>query len=1588
MKRLQYSSLLVVLMTLFAINRASAQDDDLYIGGQNAMYWYEKSDFGRMEAFLDMDIRKVCFSCRDEEGRLHDYPVSQVIHTADSVYVIPLEQIDSIGLFTPAPKMNPKLFVLDEDLEPYVVSVSRSSHSFVLSTDSPRFPENGQVVFTTYPGGVMADYAPVGKVAKIETTSKGIRYYLDIFDFKLTDIYETLVTTSSQIDMVDDEGNKQTLRVSSAPEGGENIFGIRRAKGTLADAAKDPTIRDVLKDPSKSWSEKFAAIKKIIANDITFDGDNIIDGITMTYHGWTKNYPKDYPGNEKKYPSHITFGLRPSLTVKIPIETNIQIKDNNNTKDGDDDNKDDDAPKDGDDNNKDDDASKDGDEDKAYYEYINIGVHFTLSAWLGFEAVVDLNHDQKDKTSQSIKDKLDSMLAEDGKGKFSEEFEPLGIPFSIRPFGFLHIEFTPFLPIFEYFIKSELELSVKADFTFGFGAEFNWTKFRENAARGLLAGFFNPALSLAGILGECIDFNYIKPTLSITPTFKASGSIDFFAGLAPTLKIGIVDVDLCCFELQGKFGGYLKGNVEFNGHDPFERTPFGDFINDHWIWPADFESGDLVSDYDNYIKDKNHLEAGFRTGVTAKFIFGNKFKDDDGVSQLLHQEIEIPLRSFFNSVLPKSDLSVKGLDLSDGDLSIDFPVISGGILPDFQDFNVSTPSEGIKFSYLLRRHTFTSNYYGVAVVDLDNPDPKNRFYSWSKSKYGGLTSGIQKKFEFTMNLPAGRNYAAYPVYWDGDLHTKPWEYTDLEDPEEYKFFDSHVMYASPYATFLSSPVMDAGEVELTPYNYAYVKKWDCKWYENPEHALGVALIDAGQLTSGTQEVRMEDQDPKKLDLFFVEKQYRRSIAEGYYDNKIQGYEYPGIKIAGLKPGHRYYYSLFYSVQNENDAYGGNNLKINAFSEAKSFVTEGNGMSLEALEPLSVGPDFVRARGCLTWFNEAPLDISQYQLIMNLSDKNGETEIHIDPTTIVNGHIFEVYVDKLDINKDYTYYFSIEGKEGAEDKITSHYIKFHTEENASRKLPSLKDFKWHLVGISGNSASFEMMADWEPEPDDQVEIGIMYYRNMPNKPTEADLVYTNEGKKLFKDLIKKNKDWNDGVQKAPFGGGEIGTNYASKRGKWVTVQLKNLYPENNKYPDRIYYYRPYFCISNSTTKGKRMSSELDNYDMALPIGGTIDNPDVQKLIAHGSMSTFATAPGTQKVEHYNVSPPEWRNGSYWYSAQTLGTYAKNETGIVFTNGKEELINGLQGTYTVKGKMTKEKPASKMPERVVSYAPDEEIDDESYEINYDTDFQVDDLSKFIKNEKYKMCSFFETSDGRILYSDEIEFTYDDEYLKSGYDEVAPTPQPGDMEAGVAVDLGYTDDDGNPGPLWCSLNLGATNDKLLGNYYAWGETQPKTSYTEENYTWPFGDFSAANNIAGGILDAAHVNLGDDWRLPTEKEFRTLLEKCNVSWVVSNGYSCLRVTSPTNGNFILLPACGNKYGQRTYSQGTGGCYWTADCPTFVPSAEMTDIYDDDKKIDPKKAVEHRDATRFHFIFSKDTEVSAARCYFGRSIRPVKDKK
>ena len=136
---------------------------------------------------------------------------------------------------------------------------------------------------------------------------------------------------------------------------------------------------------------------------------------------------------------------------------------------------------------------------------------------------------------------------------------------------------------------------------------------------------------------------------------------------------------------------------------------------------------------------------------------------------------------------------------------------------------------------------------------------------------------------------------------------------------------------------------------------------------------------------------------------------------------------------------------------------------------------------------------------------------------------------------------------------------------------------------------------------------------------------------------------------------------------------------------------------------------------------------------------------------------------------------------------------------------------------------------------------------------------------------------------------------------------------------VDLGLPS-----GLLWAETNVGASSASDDGDYFAWGETSPKSLYSWSTYKWdsyPPSKYNSSDDktTLDAADDAATVNWGAPCRMPDSSEFQELHDKCDWSWQ-GNGYT---VTGP-NGNTLFFPASGYRYDDDLRYHGSDGYYWS----------------------------------------------------------------
>ena len=224
-------------------------------------------------------------------------------------------------------------------------------------------------------------------------------------------------------------------------------------------------------------------------------------------------------------------------------------------------------------------------------------------------------------------------------------------------------------------------------------------------------------------------------------------------------------------------------------------------------------------------------------------------------------------------------------------------------------------------------------------------------------------------------------------------------------------------------------------------------------------------------------------------------------------------------------------------------------------------------------------------------------------------------------------------------------------------------------------------------------------------------------------------------------------------------------------------------------------------------------------------------------------------------------------------------------------------------------------------------------------------VSDITNLKKNTTYYVRAYA-TNEYGTSYGEEKSFTT----LTDHYS--------GTLNGYEWVDLGLPS-----GLKWASQNIGANSVGDYGGYYAWGELETKSSYTENNSVTtgkPMLDISGKP-----AYDVAAAKWGSSWRIPTKTEMEELVNKCTWNFILLNGVPGYKVTG-ANGKYIFLPAAGYRKEDLTIDTRIYGVYWTSTPNTSIPN---NNYYSHDL-----------------YMFPDRYGVDGFSRYYGHTIRPVTD--
>lgn len=200
---------------------------------------------------------------------------------------------------------------------------------------------------------------------------------------------------------------------------------------------------------------------------------------------------------------------------------------------------------------------------------------------------------------------------------------------------------------------------------------------------------------------------------------------------------------------------------------------------------------------------------------------------------------------------------------------------------------------------------------------------------------------------------------------------------------------------------------------------------------------------------------------------------------------------------------------------------------------------------------------------------------------------------------------------------------------------------------------------------------------------------------------------------------------------------------------------------------------------------------------------------------------------------------------------------------------------------------------------------------------------------------------------------------------------------------VDLGLPS-----GTLWATCNVRANAPEGYGDYFAWGEAEPKSVYYWDTYKYCEGDMYSLTKYCcdsrygyNGFVDnltelqieddAAATNWGDVWRMPTETQWVELMENTVATWTLRNEVQGL-LFSANNGNALFLPASGSGDHLGGGNNGFGyiGHYWSS-------SHYVGDIIGSDEDV-------YKTGVWFLDFQSDNYSMRIGSRAFGMSVRPV----
>ena len=171
---------------------------------------------------------------------------------------------------------------------------------------------------------------------------------------------------------------------------------------------------------------------------------------------------------------------------------------------------------------------------------------------------------------------------------------------------------------------------------------------------------------------------------------------------------------------------------------------------------------------------------------------------------------------------------------------------------------------------------------------------------------------------------------------------------------------------------------------------------------------------------------------------------------------------------------------------------------------------------------------------------------------------------------------------------------------------------------------------------------------------------------------------------------------------------------------------------------------------------------------------------------------------------------------------------------------------------------------------------------------------------------------------------------------------------------------------GTLWATCNVGAEKPSDAGLYFQWGDTsgytadQVGTGDGKKKFALDWSDYKWGKNpnftkytTIGATLeledDAAHVNMGGDWHMPSPDQIEELIDNTTSTWATQDGVNGSLFTSKKDtSKSIFIPAAGGAWDGSFDSSGVSGGVWSSMLSSGnVDSGQLLIFYSDNAGLD-----------------------------------------